>query len=91
VKDLRTKAEKSHYSSDVLADLDLLASALQREKARAFDRYREHIADELQIEIDARLRGDTGRIKASLIHDPQLHVAMALLKDQKFFKKRLGL
>jgi carboxyl-terminal processing protease len=91
LKDLRTLADKSHYAKEVSADLDLLAASLAKEKSRSFDRYRDHIADELQIELSGRLKGDTGRIKASLTNDPQLRVALSLLKDQKTFKKRLGL
>jgi carboxyl-terminal processing protease len=91
LKDLRTLASKSHYSKEVSADLDLLAASLAKEKTRSFDRYQDHIADELQIELSGRLKGDTGRIRSSLQNDPQLRVALGLLKDQKLYKKRLGL
>jgi hypothetical protein len=52
-----------------------------------FDRYRDHIAKQLQIELSGRLRGDTGRIKASLTNDPQLRVALGCTK---FDPARLG-
>jgi carboxyl-terminal processing protease len=91
LKDLRTLADKSHYSKEVSTDLDLLAATLAKEKARAFDRYQDHIADELQVELAGRIKGDTGRIRASLKNDSQLRVALGLLKDQKSLKKRLGL
>jgi carboxyl-terminal processing protease len=90
LKELQKIADKSHYAGDVKSDLDLLSTAFAREKARGFDRYREHIADELQIEIAGRLRGENGRIQASLVNDQQLHVAVGILKDQKAFKKLIG-
>lgn len=83
VNELRQIAERSHYSKEVLADLDLLSAALEKEKNRGFDRYRNHIERELNIEMMARVKGEAGRIAASLKGDIQLDVALALLKNGK--------
>ena len=80
VKELRQIAERSHYSKEVLADLDLLVSALEKEKVRGFDRYKNHIGHELNIELMARAKGEQGRIAASLTNDDQLAAAIGILK-----------
>jgi carboxyl-terminal processing protease len=90
VGDLRQSVEKSHYSDEVIADLDRLATALVREKARGFDRYADHIRNELTIELGARLRNDRGRIEASFKSDTQLRTAMGLLQNQKQFRRHMG-
>ncbi|HTS00585.1 MAG TPA: S41 family peptidase, partial [Bacteroidota bacterium] len=89
IGDLKTVAERSHYGRSVLDELDRLEVTLQKEKLRGFDRYRDHIANELTIELRARLHGDTGRIAASLRDDRQLRVAEALLKDHRTYERKL--
>lgn len=89
VKDLRKLAEQSHYSRDVLADLDVMASAITREKQRAFDRYGDHITAELNQELASRYRGEKGRIEASLHVDPQLAAGVALLRDRVVYQQKL--
>jgi carboxyl-terminal processing protease len=89
VKELRQIAERSHYSGEVLADLDMLSAALEKEKERGFDRYRNHIERELNIEMMARVKGETGRIAASLNSDRQLDVALEALKDPKISSKKI--
>jgi carboxyl-terminal processing protease len=89
VKELRLIAERSHYTKEVLADLDLLSAALEKEKERGFDRYRDHIERELQIEMAARVKGEAGRIAASLKGDKQLDVAMDVLRSTKVYTKKI--
>jgi carboxyl-terminal processing protease len=90
VKELRETAEKNHYSKDVLGDIDRLLSSFKKEKLRGFDRYNDHLADELNIEFSARLQGEKGRIKASLEDDPQLKVALGLLKNSRIYGAKIG-
>ena len=90
IGDLKTVAERSHYGRSVLDELDRLEVTLQKEKLRGFDRYRDHIANELTIELRARLHGDTGRIEASLRDDRQLRVAEGLLKDHRTYERKLA-
>jgi len=44
-------------------------------KTHGFERYKDHITNELNIELMARLHGDHGRIEASLKEDAQLLAA----------------
>jgi carboxyl-terminal processing protease len=90
VKELRQIAERLRYSKDVLTELDTLSGILDREKARGFERYGDHIRHELYIELMARFKSEQGRIEASLKFDKQVQTAVALLKDQKHFARRMG-
>jgi carboxyl-terminal processing protease len=90
IKELKQVAERSHFGLEVVEDLDRLAVALEKEKARGFDRYRDHIERELDIEIMARLNGEHGRIGASLKGDRQLETAVGILKDAKLYTRMTG-
>jgi hypothetical protein len=89
VKELRTLADRLHYAKEVKDDLDILAGALQKEKAHGFERYRDHIVTELNIELMARIGGDHGRIKASLRDDAQLKAAQGIAKDKKLYQRKI--
>jgi carboxyl-terminal processing protease len=89
VKELRQIAERSHYSKEVLADLDLLGGALEKEKDRGFDRYKDHLRHELNIELMARAKGEQGRIQASLANDEQLAAAAGILKAPSVYAMKL--
>jgi len=90
IKELRQLADRSHYGKEVLADLDRVSASFDKEKARGFERYKDHITDELNIELMARFHGEHGRIEASLKDDNQLSVAVSLLKDQKLYFRKTG-
>jgi carboxyl-terminal processing protease len=89
VKDLEKTAQQAHMSKDLLADLDRVGALIEKEKGRAFDRYRDHISDELNQELSARYRGEKGRIAASLEDDHQLAVAIGLLQHLAVYTKKL--
>ena len=90
VKELRQLSERLHYSAEVLADLDGLGAALDKEKLRSFDRYGDHIMDILTIELMARLKGDRGRIEASFRNDVQIQSAVGILMNPKLYAKKIG-
>ena len=89
LKELKTIAERSRFNKEIFADLDLLSAALEREKARGFERYKTPIGHELMIELMARAKGEQGRIGASLEGDRQLETAISILKDPKVYTKML--
>jgi hypothetical protein len=90
VGELKRIADNSHYNADILRDIEQLQKALQKEKERGFERYEKEIADELRIELMARLKGEHGRIEASFRTDPQLNAALGLLGNKKEFSRRIG-
>jgi carboxyl-terminal processing protease len=91
VKALRETATKLHYSPEVLKDLDRVTADLAAEKTRGFERYEDHIRRELNMELMARLRGETGRIQASFTGDTVLATGIALLKEHAQYTKKLKL
>ncbi|HUI64723.1 MAG TPA: S41 family peptidase [Bacteroidota bacterium] len=91
IKDLRQIADRSHYGKDVFDTLDKLEVTLEKEKTHGFDRYKDHITDELNIELMGRVGGEHGRIEASLKEDLALRTASSLLNDPKLYAKKLHL
>jgi carboxyl-terminal processing protease len=89
IKELKQIADRSHFSKELLADLDVLSSALEKEKTRGFERYKDHITNELNIELMGRFSGERGRISASLGDDVQLAAALGFLKDAKLYTKKI--
>jgi len=90
IKELRQIADRSHYGKEVLADLDQLRAAFDKEKVRGFDRYKDHITDALNAELMGRLKGEHGLIKASLEDDPQLAAAIGILGNPKVYARKIG-
>ena len=66
----------------------MLSAALNKEKDRGFERYKNHISKELNIELMARFSGERGRISASLQNDVQLSAALGIVKDAKLYAKK---
>lgn len=89
VAELRTIAQRSRYSPDVIAGIEKLTESLQKEKGRSYERYQNHIEEELTVELMARLRGERGRIEASFPIDTQLQVAIALVRNTKRYAHML--
>lgn len=89
VKEIKQIAERAHYNKEVLDDLDLLAAAMDKEKARGFERYKDHITRQLDIEFMARAKGEQGRISASLRDDPQFDTAVNLLKNKTEYERKI--
>ncbi len=89
LEELRALAGKLNYGERVQSDLAALKTELAKEKERGFDRYKEDIRSELEIELMARVRGEQGRIAASLKVDPQLAVGLEFLKNPKLYSKKI--
>jgi carboxyl-terminal processing protease len=90
MKDLQEIAEKGHYNNDVFTELKTLAATLDREKTRGFERYGDHIRQELHVELMGRLKSEKGRIGTSLKYDNQVLTAMGILKNPGQFNHKLG-
>ena len=89
VADLRALAEKYHYSPSVLEDLQKLEADLAAEKETGFDRYRDHIARALSMELMARTGGERARIRASFSGDSVLETGVAFLKNPQLYSTTL--
>jgi carboxyl-terminal processing protease len=91
IAELKDIADRSNYSREFMDDLALLKAELQKEKLRAFDRYKEQIKYGLLVELMARTRGETGRIEASLRSDAQVETALAMFNSSDDYARKLGL
>jgi carboxyl-terminal processing protease len=89
VRELQKLAEDLHYTEAVKKDLRQLEEDLTAEKRRGFERYREHIRYELEMELMARVRGEQGRIEASLRDDVVLRTGVSLLKDRDAYARKI--
>ncbi len=89
LKEMRELAGKLNYGQDIVADLDRLKEDLEKEKKRGFERYAAQIKREMEVELSARVRGEQGRIEASLHEDTQVNTALALLKNTAVYAKML--
>ena len=90
LKTLKEMSSQLHYGAEVADQLQQLGVALEREKQRGFDRYRDHIAHELTLELMNRASGEKGRIEASLKNDPQLNAAVSILNNPKLYTSKLN-
>ncbi|MFN0157734.1 MAG: S41 family peptidase [Bacteroidota bacterium] len=89
LEELGKLAVKLNYSERVQTEIKELNEALAKEKERGFDRYKDRIRSELEVELMARVRGEQGRIEASLKDDPQLAVGLEFLKNRKMYSKKI--
>jgi carboxyl-terminal processing protease len=90
LQELKSLAAKSNYNKEILSELDTLQRAFEKDKARAFERNKEGITQELGVELAARNNGDHGRIEALLQDDPQYHIALGVLANAKVYNRKLG-
>ena len=89
LKELRDAAEKGRYGKSFYECFEKIAKTIEAEKSRAFERYSDEVRSALKLEIIARLKGEKEAIKASLEDDPQLEVAVGLLRNGTVYTKLL--
>ena len=86
---LRDAARKGVFSPEVIEEIDRLDAAIDHDKALAFDRYRQPLYETLRIELQARLRGMSGRIEASFNSDAQMRAAVGLLNNPLVYAAKI--
>jgi carboxyl-terminal processing protease len=89
LKELRTIGENEKYNSRFMENIDELETYIAAEKTRAFDRHRDEIVHELEIELAARYSGERGRIEAEFSYDTQLNAALDFLKNKTLYDLQL--
>ena len=89
LKELRDAAEKGRYGKSFYECFEKIAKTIEAEKSSAFERYSDEVRSALKLEIIARLKGEKEAIKASLEDDPQLEVAVGLLRNGTVYTKLL--
>lgn len=90
LRSLRQLASASRYEPGFFSGLDVLDRLAAAEKRRSFERYREEVRRGLRMEFASRTQGERGRIQSSFETDPQLAVAVSVLKTPSEYRRRLG-
>ncbi|MGA9364654.1 MAG: S41 family peptidase [Bacteroidota bacterium] len=90
VAELKEIAQKEKYGSGIFKDIDRILKDVSEEKANEFTRHADEIRQALAAELSSRYYGEQGRIRAGLKDDRQLRVAIELLKNEREYKKKLG-
>lgn len=88
--EVREAAGKAGYGPEVEEQIRRLERALDREQERAFERHRDEVMRMLTLEIIGRVAGEREQIRTSLKDDPQLAVAVNLLKGQRVYDRILS-
>jgi len=91
IAELREIAQKEKYGPSVFKDIDRILQDVSEEKSNEFTRRADEIRQALTAELFSRYYGEQGRIRAGLKEDKQLQVAIQLLKNEKEYKRRLGI
>ncbi len=90
VAELKEIAQKEKYGSGIFKDIDRILKDVSEEKANEFTRHADEIRQALAAELSSRYYGEQGRIRAGLKDDRQLRVAIELLKNEREYKRKLG-
>jgi len=90
VAELKEIAQKENYGPSIFKDIDRILKAVSEEKANEFTRHADEIRQALAAELFSRYYGEQGRIRAGLKDDKQLRVAIELLKNEREYKRKLG-
>ncbi len=67
-----------------------LHTAVEREKAKDFERHAPRLKNLLRAEIMARFATEQAQIESSLVYDPQFQRAVALVQDPRAYAAALG-
>jgi carboxyl-terminal processing protease len=87
--ELKEIAQKENYAPTLLKDIDRVLKSISEEKANEFKRHAAEIKRALAAELFSRYFGEQGRIRAGVKDDKQLRVAVAILKNQDEYNRRL--
>lgn len=90
LQELKEIAEKERYKKAFLDDVSQLDKMIEAEKDRKIQRYEKEMRSYLKTEIEGRINGEKARIESTFPDDPQLKVAVSLLKDRKVYDRLLA-
>ncbi len=91
LEDLKKNSEEENYYSALKSTLDSLKSRLAHNKQEDVAKNKKEIISLLEEEIAARYFFQAGRIRQSLLNDPELEKAIDVLVDQGYYSSILGI
>jgi carboxyl-terminal processing protease len=89
LKELREAAERGRYGKSFQECFERISKSIETEKSRVFERYDGELRNALKLEILTRMKGEKEAIKAALEHDPQLELAVKLVKSKPVYTRLL--
>lgn len=90
LSDLKENAEKNGQSEFLNAELAALENKINKEKEKAWEKYKEEIVREIEKEVVSRYYLQSGKVRYSLNKDKEVREAISVLTDIKRYQKILN-
>ncbi len=88
IKELKTTAQREQWGID--AELIAIENKVKAEKSGEMERSREKIMREVEQEVVGRYHYQRGKVRKSLVNDPEVREAIQILNDPARYKKVLA-
>ena len=85
MKELREMIEEDEFMEDVSEEFKALSAKLERDKREDLFKFREEIEMILENEIASRYYYSRGRIRAFMLHDPEITKALEVLNNKSYY------
>ncbi|MBE0639041.1 MAG: S41 family peptidase [Bacteroidales bacterium] len=90
LKSLKEIAEQEEYLNKISAEIAELEKKLMHNKSEDLITHRDEISEILRIEIVTRFYHQKGKVKASLVNDPEVDEAMRVIENKKEYSTILS-
>lgn len=90
LKSLKEAAKQEEYLDKISAEIAELEKKLMHNKSEDLITHRDEISEILRIEIVTRFYHQKGKVKASLINDPEVEKAIKVIEDKKEYSSILS-
>lgn len=86
---LEKSIEDDKFSSDVVKEIEKLKEMIKKDKTNDLQRFKKEIKELLTLEIVSRYYYQKGRAEASLLMDPEIKKAKAIIEDKAQYEQVL--
>ncbi|EON78488.1 Putative carboxy-terminal processing protease [Lunatimonas lonarensis] len=90
IEDLEKFAEKEKYYEDIKNEIASLRKSVSHSKEQDLVTFKDEVKEALRDEIISRYYFQEGMVEGSLDNDPDVRVAMDLLKDKQLYAMKLN-
>lgn len=88
--EVEESARLGNYGPEVMSEILKLRSVISEESRSHFQRHEPEIRRILSLEIIGRVKGEKERIKVALKNDPQVEVAVSLVRGKRAYQQILS-
>lgn len=88
--EVEESARLGNYGPEVMSEILKLRSVISEESRSHFQRHEAEIRRILSLEIIGRVKGEKERIKVALKNDPQVEVAVSLVRGKRAYQQILS-